>query len=204
MPQTPEPRDDAAYEEVLDRVTIGGARPLEGRVALVDHDPAWPHLFAQEAARVRSALGERVHLLEHVGSTSVPGLAAKPVIDLVLEVLDSADEPAYAPDLEAAGYVLRIREPEFFEHRLFKGPGADINLHVFSQGCEETRRMMVFRDRLRACPEERDLYLRVKRELAGRDWKYTQQYADAKTSVILEILARAEGEAPGEGPFKTG
>jgi GrpB-like predicted nucleotidyltransferase (UPF0157 family) len=195
MSQTPESCDGAAYEEALNRVIIGGALPLERRVEIADYDPAWPHLFAQEAARLRSLLGDRVRLLEHLGSTSVPGLAAKPVIDMVLEVHDSADEPAYAPDLEAAGYVLRIRELEFFEHRLFKGPGADINLHVFSDGCEETRRMLVFCDRLRAHQDERDLYARLKRELAARDWKYTQQYADAKTAVIAKILDRA-GRSP--------
>src|SRR5438132_1215336 len=87
------------------------------------------------AERIRSALGDRVVRLEHGGSTSVPGLPAKPIVDIVLEVPDSSDEPAYVPELEAAGYVLRIRERVWFEHRLFKGPDTNINLHVFSAGC---------------------------------------------------------------------
>ena len=186
---------DAVYKDALDRVTVGGARALEARVVLLEYDSAWPGLFEREATRVRLVLGERVHLLEHAGSTAVPGLPAKPVIDMVLEIPDPSDEPAYVAAVEAAGYVLRIREPEFFEHRVFKGPDTDINLHVFPEGCEETLRMLTFRDRLRAHPEERDLYARIKRELAAREWAYMQQYADAKTAVITEILARAADEA---------
>ena len=92
---------------------------------------------------------QRVLRLEHVGSTSIPGLAAKPIIDIVLVVADSADEAAYVPALEAAGYVLRIREPGWFEHRVLNGPDTKVNLHVFSDGCPEIGRMLAFRDRLR-------------------------------------------------------
>jgi GrpB-like predicted nucleotidyltransferase (UPF0157 family) len=110
----------------------------------------------------------------------------------VLEVPDSSDEPTYVPDLEGAGYVLRIREPDWFEHRLFKGPDTEVNLHVFSGGCVETDRMVVFRDWLRRNVADRDLYARAKRELALRDWKYAQQYADAKTAVVADIMTRAK------------
>ncbi len=102
---------------------------------LVEYDPRWPELFAREAGRIQSVLGARALGVEHAGSTSVPGLAAKPVIDLVLVVADSADEDAWLPALESAGYVLRIREPEWHQHRMLKGPDTDINLHVFSAGC---------------------------------------------------------------------
>lgn len=143
-------------------------------------------------------LGDRVLQLAHVGSTSVPGLPAKPVIDLVLEVADSSDEPAYVPELEGAGYVLRIREPDWFEHPLFKGPDTNINLHVFSAGCTETAQMLLFREWLRSSEADRALYARSKRELAERDWKYTQQYADAKSAIVAQIMARARhvGERP--------
>jgi GrpB-like predicted nucleotidyltransferase (UPF0157 family) len=106
-------------------------------------------------------------------------------------VPDSADEPAYVPDLEAGGYALRIREPEWFEHRVFKGPDTNVNLHVFSAGCEEVDRMVLFRDHLRSNEADRKLYANGKRELAARDWKYVQQYADAKTDVVREIMDRA-------------
>ncbi len=138
-------------------------------------------------------MSNRALRIEHAGSTSVPGLAAKPIIDIVLVVADSADEDAYARALESAGYVLRIREPDWFEHRMFKGPGADINLHVFSQGCAEVDRMLAFRDWLRVNEEDRELYARAKLALAKQDWKEVQEYADAKSAIVQEILARALG-----------
>jgi len=186
----PDPDDVSAYDELEQRL-IGGPRPLAGPIELREYDPRWPTLYAEHAGRLREALGERVARVEHVGSTSVPGLAAKPVIDIALEVPDSADEPAYTGDLEAAGYLLRAREPDWFEHRLLHTTGRDVNLHVFSAGCPETDRMAMFRDWLRTNDADRELYLRTKRELAARDWKYMQQYADAKTGVIKEIMARA-------------
>jgi GrpB-like predicted nucleotidyltransferase (UPF0157 family) len=181
-------------EEQLRAIHVQPLVPLNGPILLVDYDPEWPQLYAREAERIRAALGERVRLLEHAGSTSVPGLAAKPRIDIVLAVPDSADEPAYLPALEAAGYYLAIREPDWFEHRACKGPDTDVNLHIFSDGCSEIARMLRFRDWLRTHEDDRLLYERTKRELAQRTWQYTQHYADAKTEVVRAILARAEAE----------
>jgi GrpB-like predicted nucleotidyltransferase (UPF0157 family) len=181
--------NEGTPEERLRAVTLGEPQRLSGPVELVAYDPSWPLLFEREAAIIRSALRERAVELEHVGSTSVPGLAAKPIVDIVLAIADSADERAYVPVLEAAGYVLRIREPRWHEHRVLKRP--DVNLHVFSAGCPEIERMLRFRDRLRTSTADRELYARAKRELARREWKYVQNYADAKTAVVEEILARA-------------
>jgi GrpB-like predicted nucleotidyltransferase (UPF0157 family) len=165
-------------------------KPLSSQILIVDYDPHWPDLFAREADRIRSVLGSRVLRIEHVGSTSVPGLAAKPVIDLLLAVAEPADEDAYAPPLMSAGYVLQIREPDWYQHRLFKGPDTDINLHVFSSGCPEIDRMLMFRDWLRCDAADRDLYARRKRALAQQEWECVQHYADAKTAVIAEIMTR--------------
>jgi GrpB-like predicted nucleotidyltransferase (UPF0157 family) len=132
-----------------------------------------------------------VKLLEHAGSTSVLDLPAKPIIDMVLAVADSSDEATYVPDMERGGYVLRVREPHWFEHRLLKGPDTSINLHVFSAGCAEIDQMLLFRDWLRKHPEDREVYAVTKRKLAQQNWKFSQHYADAKTEVVLEILARA-------------
>ena len=173
------------------KVTIGELKPLNGPVQLVEYDADWPSLFLRQAERIRPALGDRVLHIAHVGSTSVPRLAAKPIIDILLVVKDSADETTYVPELEAAGYVLRLREPLFHEHRMFKGPDTDINLHVFSQGCPEVERMLLFRDRLRNDDADRELYERTKRELAKRQWKYVQSYANAKAPVVEEIISRA-------------
>jgi len=106
-------------------------------------------------------------------------------------VADSADESLYIPALEDAGYMLHIREPDWYEHRLLKGPDTDINLHVFSPGCPQIDRMLLFRNWLRDNPYDRQLYERAKRELAHKDWKYVQNYADAKTTIVEEILVRA-------------
>jgi GrpB-like predicted nucleotidyltransferase (UPF0157 family) len=178
-------------EADLVATTVGPVTRLDGQVTLVDYDPAWPGLYEREAKRIRAALGDRVRLLEHAGATSVPGLAAKPRIDMILAVGDSADETAYAPALEAAGYVLKVREPDWYEHRVFKGPDTDVNLHVFTTGCEEIHKMLLFRDWLRTHDDDRALYERTKRDLAARAWAFTQNYADAKTVVVLEILGRA-------------
>ena len=99
--------------------------------------------------------------------------------------------------LEAAGYVLRAREPGWFEHRMFKGPDTDINLHVFTVGAAEIGRMLLFRDRLRAHDADRDAYLQVKRDLAQRTWRHVQHYADAKTAIVEQIIARATLHRPG-------
>jgi GrpB-like predicted nucleotidyltransferase (UPF0157 family) len=160
-------------------------------IYLAPYDPNWPKHFSLHADGIRDALGERVLLLEHVGSTSVPGLSAKPIIDMVLAVSNSDDEPSYVPPLEARGFVLRIREPDWFKHRLLNPPSPEGNLHVFSLGCEEIGRMLAFRDWLRTQDDDRDLYESAKRELAAREWKYVQNNADAKSAVVEEILARA-------------
>ena len=110
----------------------------------------------------------------------------------MLVVADSGEEFEYVPLLEDAGYVLRIREPEWFEHRLFKGPDTNVNVHVFAGGCSEVDRMLDFRDWLRVNEADRELYERAKRELAGQDWRYVQNYADAKSAVVQEINARAQ------------
>ena len=178
-------------EAELRAATVGELAAHDAPVRLVDYDPDWPRLYAREGQRIRGALGNRVVALEHVGSTSVPGLAAKPIIDILLVVADSADEAAYVPQLEGAGYVLRIREPDWFEHRLFKGPDTNVNLHVLPRNCVEIERMIRFRDHLRSSDDDRQLYERTKRDLAVREWKYVQNYADAKSDVVREIMRRA-------------
>jgi len=166
-------------------------KPHDAPIKLVEYDPAWPELFTREAQRIRAALGLRALRLEHIGSTSVPGLIAKPIIDILLVVTDSADESAYVPALEAAGYVLRVREPDWHQHRLFKGPDTNINLHVFTIGSVEIERVLLLRDRLRNDQADRELYAETKRRLAGQNWKYVQHYADAKSKVVETIIIHA-------------
>lgn len=178
-------------DSALQQVTIGERKPHNNKITLLEYSEQWPVLFRKETERIRFALNKKVIQLEHVGSTSVPGLCAKPIIDILLVVKDSANEQEYVPALEKAGYRLRIREPNWFEHRMFKGPDTDINLHVFSEGVSEIDRTLTFRNWLRTHPEDREFYARTKRKLAQKKWRHIQHYAEAKNPVIQKILAKA-------------
>jgi len=167
---------------------------VDGAVFLAEPDPEWTEWYTREKHRIATALGSRALAIEHVGSTSVPGLAAKPIIDIVLVVADSSDEARYLPDLQDAGYRLKLREPGWHEHRMLIDHEPEVQVHVFSMGSSEAERMMVFRDRLRTHSEDRDLYQRAKRALAAKRWAYVQDYADAKSSVVETILLRAQAD----------
>jgi GrpB-like predicted nucleotidyltransferase (UPF0157 family) len=160
-------------------------------VVVVEYDEEWPREFARQEVRIRHALGPVATEVHHAGSTSVPGLAAKAIIDVVLVVPDTDDEAAYAPALRAAGFTFASRSPAWFGHRLFKDRSPRVNVHVFGPRCPEVDRMLAFRDHLRRDAADRDLYETTKRELAGRTWVLAQDYADAKSPVVEEIMSRA-------------
>ncbi|ANH39689.1 dephospho-CoA kinase/protein folding accessory domain-containing protein [Nocardioides dokdonensis FR1436] len=163
-------------------------------VTVVDPDPDWPLQYAELAARVRDALGWRVLELQHIGSTSVPGLAAKPIIDMDLVVADADDEAAYVPALEAAGFELRVREPWWFGHRVLRHTDPACGLHVFGPDAPEPIKHRIFRDWLRGNPGERDLYARAKRAAAAASTsagEHSMQYNARKEQVVREICRRA-------------
>jgi GrpB-like predicted nucleotidyltransferase (UPF0157 family) len=174
------------------QIFIGGPEKVE--IAVVDCDPRWPQRFELEREKILGALGERALSVDHIGSTSVPGLAAKPIIDICLAVSDSSDEESYLAPLEAAGYELRVREPDFHEHRMVRTHSHDVHVHIFTKGSGEIDRYLVFRDWLRHHEADRELYASTKRELAERDWPTMQHYADAKTDVVEAIIRRSLGE----------
>lgn len=180
--------EEPLTDDTLAKVLVHGPRPVW--VSLSEYDPRWPQRFQAYADELRSILGDRATQIEHIGSTSVPGLAAKPVIDIVIAVEDPDDEPAYLPDLQAAGYDLRVREPQ---HRCLRGGHLDqpVNLHCYPPEHAEIRKYLLFRDRLRSTPAERQLYESTKRSLAGREWADMNYYAEAKGPVVTAILARA-------------
>ena len=190
--------DAAEREAELAAVTIGPLEFLDGPVRLEEYDARWPEHYAREEQRIRGALGDRVLQLEHVGSTSIPGLVAKPRIDILLVVSDAADEASYVPALEVAGYTLRVREPDWHEHRHFNRSDAELNLHVFGPDSPEIDRLLRFRDRLRSHAADRERYALAKRELAARHWRHMQDYADAKGGVIEAILAQSAGDRHSE------
>ena len=171
---------------------IGGNEKVE--ISIEDYDPSWPDCFEHHARLIRDALGNAVIELEHIGSTSITGLAAKPIIDILLVVEDSGDEDSYLPRLEALGYELRVREPDFHEHRMLRTPEKDVHIHVFSPDSPEIERYLIFRDQLRTNDSDRARYRRVKRELARQTWTNMNAYADAKEEVIEDIIARARRE----------
>jgi GrpB-like predicted nucleotidyltransferase (UPF0157 family) len=171
---------------------IGGFENRE--IKIVDYDRTWPHKFDKHASAIAHALGASALRIEHVGSTSVPGLAAKPIIDILVVVADSSDEPSYLPQLIAAGYLLRVREPDWNEHRMLRTPEKDVHIHIYSVGCREIERNIAFRDRLRQNAEARKRYEQIKRELAKKDWADMNAYANAKTDVIEEIIEASVGD----------
>jgi GrpB-like predicted nucleotidyltransferase (UPF0157 family) len=177
---------------VLSKVTsdksclIGGIEKRD--IVIVEYDPEWPSIYERHAGVIRDALGTTLLLIDHIGSTSVPRLAAKPIIDIVAMVPDSADESSYLPQLEAAGYWLRVREPSFFEHRMLRTGALDVHIHIYGPGTPEIRRNIAFRDRLRTDDEARFRYEAVKRRLASRSWDDMNEYAQAKTEIIETIL----------------
>ena len=182
------PKTNMTSKEYLEKVTIGKPAELSGKIILHEYDPNWEKTFMQEKERIEKALQGKNIIVEHVGSTSVPGLCAKPIIDILLLVDDSADEAGYVKPLQDCGYTLRIREPEWYAHRMLKREKPEVNLHVFSTGCEEAERMTAFRDRLKTNEKDRLMYADTKKRLAAQDWKYVQEYADAKSEVIQKIF----------------
>ena len=180
---------------------VGGREPVT--VVIRDHDPQWPARFAAVRDRIRTALGDRALDIEHIGSTAVPGLAAKPIVDVLLTVRDVEDEPAYAPALGEAGFVLRVREPG---HRMFRTPERDVHVHVCEPEDPEVSAWLDLRDWLRHDEADRQLYATTKRELAKRAWADMNDYADAKSDVVRQILARArcwrsDADRGGQGPI---
>jgi GrpB-like predicted nucleotidyltransferase (UPF0157 family) len=165
------------------------------RIEIVAYDPCWPAKFQAHADAIAAALGDIALRIEHVGSTAVPELAAKPIVDIFVVVPDSGEEEAYRPRMEKAGYELRVREPEFHQHRMFRTPQQDVHVHLFSAGSSEVDRLLMFRDRLRRNSGLRQLYGAKKRELAALPWQDMDAYARAKKEIVETILASINEEA---------
>ena len=167
---------------------VGGLEKRE--LVIGESDPTWPQAFARHEQRVRAALGAAALEVEHVGSTSVPGLAAKPIIDILVVVADITAEEEYLDPLLAVGYQLRVREPG---HRMVRTPALDVHIHILESGDPERDEYLLLRDHLRRSSADRALYERTKRELVRSDWADMNDYAEAKTPVITQIKARARG-----------
>jgi GrpB-like predicted nucleotidyltransferase (UPF0157 family) len=186
---------DDDRDAYLDTVLIGGRERVV--ITVVDYDDRWPERFSDVAGRMRHALGDVALGIEHIGSTSVPGLAAKPIVDVLLTVADVSDETAYVPALESEGFVLRVREPA---HRMLRTPARDVHVHVYEPARREVQDYLDLRDWLRVDADDRELYASTKRRLAQQQWSDMNHYADAKTGVVHDVLARARVWRESAGP----
>lgn len=192
-------------EDDIEFVTESLVERVPRTIEVVDYDPAWPEQYDVLAARLREALGPAGLDIDHVGSTSVPGLAAKPIIDIDVTVADPSDEDAYRPAMEAAGFALTLREPGWHQHRLFKPHDQSANIHVFGPDCPEAIRHRMLRDWLRDHDEDRARYAAAKRAASseinasggGTGMEYNQIKQPFLRALLDEIF-RAHGLLPPE------
>ncbi len=176
------------------------ARPTDYTLRIAEPDATWPQRYGELEAEVRAALGDRVLDIQHIGSTAVPQLPAKPVIDIDLSVADPANEAAYIPELEVLGYVHWLTDLDWHQHRLLKRLDEPrVHLHVFGADCPEAVRHRMFRDWLIAHPEDRDRYAAAKRSAAmemaatGDDngaLGFGMRYNAIKAPVVHDIYQR--------------
>jgi GrpB-like predicted nucleotidyltransferase (UPF0157 family) len=175
---------------------IGGRERRE--IVLLPHDSAWTARAEALLARLRPALAGIAVRPAHIGSTAIPALVAKPIVDLqaATTVSPGDEESRLTAALLPLGFELRVRERE---HLMYRTVAHDVHLHLWEAGSDDERRHLLFRDHLRADAADRDLYAATKRELAARAWDDMNDYAQAKGAVIAEISARAEAWAAASG-----
>ncbi|ALE06175.1 hypothetical protein AL755_13040 [Arthrobacter sp. ERGS1:01] len=174
------------FDALLDSVLIGGREHVT--IEVVEYDAGWPARFVRLAEVIGQALGPLALSVDHIGSTSVPGLAAKPIIDILLTVASVEDEDSYLTAMEHAGFVLRVREPD---HRMFRTPAKNVHIHLYAPGRQESVDYLTLRDWLRSSAPARALYAETKKRLAGQSWPDMNYYAAAKSGVIAQLLADA-------------
>jgi GrpB-like predicted nucleotidyltransferase (UPF0157 family) len=204
----PTPQDITRHHDDGEVVYVG-AHPTGYVVRIEEPDPTWPHRYAELEQQISMALGERLLAIQHIGSTSVPGLPAKPIIDIDVAVADPVDEAAYVPALESVGLVHWLTEPAWHQHRLFKMlTEPRVHVHVFGPDCPELVRHRMFRDWLAEHDEDRELYADAKRaalarvDAPGADHGalgFGMRYNTVKQPVVREIyerMFRAAGLAP--------
>ncbi|MCY7402589.1 MAG: GrpB family protein [Nocardioides sp.] len=191
----PSERSGPRHLDVTEVELVGGVEQRD--LVIADPDPTWPQAFAQHADRIRAALGLRAQQVEHVGSTSVPGLAAEPIIDILLSVEDITAEEDYLEPLLRAGYQLRERGPR---HRMLRTPTLDAHVHVHESSDAAATHYLLLRDHLRCDDADRELYERTKREVVRADRADISAYADAKSALIAQIRGRSTGNVVAQAP----
>ena len=166
------------------------------RVTLAPHDPAWARRFEEVRAGIAASLGPEARSIEHFGSTAVPGLDAKPILDVLVARGPEARFEAWARRLAPLGYA-HAREDSTAQGEgqwFFRDAPRTVHIHVYPDGTRAHRRHLAFRDALRRDPALREAYARLKRGLATREWGTVQDYADAKTDFVRRVEKEALGE----------
>ena len=169
---------------------IGGEEQRE--IKIVPYDKNWPLRYKTEKKKIEKAIASQEHHIEHVGSTSIEGLPAKPIIDIQVSIQDPNDESSFVPALEEQGYILRVREEG---HRMMRTSKLDVHIHICQIGSDWERRHLLFRDWLRHNETDRKAYGDLKEKLSKQSWETMNHYADAKGDLIQEITKRAEAWA---------
>ena len=173
-------------------VRTEGSERQDLSLEVVAYDPAWPGRYQWWRDRLAGQLGGTALRIEHVGSTAVPGLPAKPTIDVQVSVADLDEESRYVPQIEQVGVQLRSRDTLHRFFRPFAGQPREVHVHVCQAGSEWESEHLLFRDYLRSHPGARDAYAQVKWEAAAVWWDDRIAYTEAKTAVILDLLHAAQ------------
>ncbi|KAJ5388681.1 hypothetical protein N7509_011222 [Penicillium cosmopolitanum] len=187
----------APYEYQPEHVERIAFRTVQPPITILEPNPVWPQRFEEVKEQIQNALGDIIIDIAHSGSTSVPGLPAKDIIDIDLSLKDATDERSYVKLLEDAGFRFLLREPRWHQHRFFveNWPGAyHVNLHVWGPDSPEVVRHRIFRDWLLRNPEDVKLYAKVKREAAEQSTiagDSMMDYTQRKDKTIQDILGRA-------------
>jgi GrpB-like predicted nucleotidyltransferase (UPF0157 family) len=178
---------------------------MDDRIVMVDYDPVWPEQFQGLGTRLRAALGSLALRIDHIGSTSVPGLAAKPILDVQISVVALELVEAYRPALESVGFHWRADNPERTKRYFREAVGPRIHIHVRAAGSWGKQFALLMRDYLRTHPDEAGSYAALKRELAERFGADRQAYTDAKDPFIWALMFRANSwtQATGWAPGPT-
>ncbi len=183
-----------------DREPLGLKR---GEVVVVPPDPRWPELFREAAAELRASLGQTILAVHHVGSTAVPGLCAKPILDVLVSVPDFQAARQLAPALRALGYEFRPEEEIPDRHYFRRPPGGELRTHHLSlaePGSRHHRVTLAFRDALRRDAKLAAVYARLKLELAQRFPFDRPAYIEGKSHFVHQVLAAVE--PPSAGPSR--
>ncbi|MCJ1436695.1 hypothetical protein MMC27_006076 [Xylographa pallens] len=187
----------APYEDKPELVERVAFRTVHPSITILEPNPEWPRRFEEVKERLQKALGALILDIAHSGSTSVPGLPAKDIIDVDLTLKDATDEASYVKPLDEAGFRFLLREPQWYQHRFFveNWPNAyHVNLHVWGPDSPEVARHRILRNWLLKTPADRELYAKVKREAAERTavaGDSMMGYTQRKEKTIQEILGRA-------------